>query len=165
MLNLIEGIALLASVVVITASNPIIAVIALIAVFISVAVILVGYGLTFMAFTYLILYVGAVAILLVFVVMMMTIKEMEQQQDQGSGTAIALVMLCIPIMSYFAYGDSALILGIDHYLVEIASYYLSPNDQLASVGLVMFTEYQLYLIILSVILLLAILGPITLLFH
>jgi len=49
--------------------------------------------------------------------------------------------------------------------VEITSYYLSPNDQLASVGLVMFTEYQLYLIILSVILLLAILGPITLLFH
>ena len=65
---------LISSVLVITAKNPVIAVIFLISVFVNAAGYLMLLGVGFIGITYIILYVGAITVLFLFVIMMINIK-------------------------------------------------------------------------------------------
>jgi NADH-ubiquinone oxidoreductase chain 6 len=62
---------------VITAKNPVISVLLLIAVFINVAGYLVLLGVAYLGLVYLIVYVGAIAILFLFVIMMLNLRLVE----------------------------------------------------------------------------------------
>lgn len=62
---------------VITAKNPVISVLFLIAVFINVAGYLVLLGVAYLGLVYLIVYVGAIAILFLFVIMMLNLRLVE----------------------------------------------------------------------------------------
>jgi NADH-ubiquinone oxidoreductase chain 6 len=62
------------SIPVIITRNPINSVIGLILIFILSSLYLITLGINFIAFLYLIIYVGAIAILFLFVIMMMNIK-------------------------------------------------------------------------------------------
>ena len=73
-LNILAFGTLLSSLLVITAKNPVIAVIFLISVFINAAGYLMLLGVSFLGITYIILYVGAITVLFLFVIMMINIK-------------------------------------------------------------------------------------------
>lgn len=73
-LELLAFVCIISSIFVITARNPVIAVIYLISVFISAACYLLISGISFIGLTYLLLYVGAITILFLFVIMSINIK-------------------------------------------------------------------------------------------
>lgn len=66
--------AILSSVLVITAKNPVIAVLFLISVFINAAGYLILLGVGFIGISYIIVYIGAITVLFLFVIMMINIK-------------------------------------------------------------------------------------------
>lgn len=67
------------SVLVITLSNPVYALVCLILVFFSTALFLLSINVNFLALIYLIIYIGAIAILFLFVIMMFNLRELEKQ--------------------------------------------------------------------------------------
>src|ERR1700712_2571448 len=77
LLDLLALGAILSGIMVITAKNPVISVLFLIAVFINVAGYLVLLGVAYLGLVYLIVYVGAIAILFLFVIMMLNLRLVE----------------------------------------------------------------------------------------
>src|ERR1043166_7692475 len=86
LLEILPLVAVIFAISLLTALNPILAVLFLIAVFITVSAYLALLGLTFLALSYLIIYVGAIAILFLFVVMMLDIKlaELSSSGEEAS---------------------------------------------------------------------------------
>ena len=66
--------AIFSSILVITARNPVIAVIFLISVFINAAGYLLITGVSFVGITYIIVYIGAITVLFLFIIMMINIR-------------------------------------------------------------------------------------------
>jgi NADH-ubiquinone oxidoreductase chain 6 len=77
LLDLLALGAILSGIMVITAKNPVISVLFLIAVFVNVAGYLVLLGVAYLGLVYLIVYVGAIAILFLFVIMMLNLRLVE----------------------------------------------------------------------------------------
>ena len=77
LLDLLALGAILSSIMVITAKNPVISVLFLIAVFVNVAGYLCLLGVAYLGLVYLIVYVGAIAILFLFVIMMLNLRLVE----------------------------------------------------------------------------------------
>lgn len=73
---------LVLSVLVITLSNPVYALVCLILVFFSTALFLLSIQVNFLALIYLIIYIGAIAILFLFVIMMFNLRELEKQSTE-----------------------------------------------------------------------------------
>ena len=99
-LNILAFGTLLSSLLVITAKNPVIAVIFLISVFINAAGYLMLLGVGFLGITYIILYVGAITVLFLFVIMMINIKltdilETGSQYTKNLPLAFAIGLLFI----------------------------------------------------------------------
>jgi len=74
LLNVLGLGAILSSLLVISSSNPVIAVIFLISVFFNAAGYLILLGVGFIGISYILLYVGAITVLFLFVIMMINVK-------------------------------------------------------------------------------------------
>jgi NADH:ubiquinone oxidoreductase subunit 6 (subunit J) len=79
---LLPTIIIVLSVLVITLSNPVYALVCLILVFFSTALFLLSINVNFLALIYLIIYIGAIAILFLFVIMMFNLRELEKQSTE-----------------------------------------------------------------------------------
>jgi len=77
LLDLLALGAIVSGIMVITAKNPVISVLFLIAVFVNVTGYLVLLGVAYLGLVYLIVYVGAIAILFLFVIMMLNLRLVE----------------------------------------------------------------------------------------
>ena len=82
----------LGSIMVITARNPVHAVLWLIFTFCNASGLMVLMGAEFLAMMLIIIYVGAVAVLFLFVVMMLDIKSAEFKGTIGSEMGMALII-------------------------------------------------------------------------
>jgi NADH:ubiquinone oxidoreductase subunit 6 (subunit J) len=78
---LFASIALISSIMVIVAKNPIHSVISLILTFTNVTGLLILLKIEFIAMMFIIIYVGAIAVLFLFVVMMLNIKLNELSEN------------------------------------------------------------------------------------
>jgi len=134
--------------------------------------------------TYLIVYVGAIAILFLFVVMMLNIKLVELQdttEDSSNPYPLAFVLgtLFVSGLGLTNSNNSTFeILAIFDWINffsfksnKLETYFVSHSnwdsvfvslDQINSLGEVLYTSHSLLLIIASMILLLAMIGPICL---
>jgi NADH-ubiquinone oxidoreductase chain 6 len=100
------------SLLVITSTNPVIAVIFLISVFLNAAGYLISLGVGFIGLAYVVLYVGAITVLFLFVIMMINIKltdilETGNQYTKNFPLAVAIgslfifeILILIPNPSY-----------------------------------------------------------------
>lgn len=79
MLNLVSIIAIFFGICVLIIKNPIESLMALIGLFASISIYLILIGLTFIGFSYLIVYIGAVSILFIFILMLIDIRTSELQ--------------------------------------------------------------------------------------
>nr|YP_009710837.1 NADH dehydrogenase subunit 6 [Paxillus rubicundulus]QFZ98786.1 NADH dehydrogenase subunit 6 [Paxillus rubicundulus] len=100
LLNILAFGAILSSILVITSTNPVIAVIFLISVFFNAAGYLILLGVGFIGLSYILLYVGAITVLFLFVIMMINIKltdilETGSQYTQNFPLALAIGSLFI----------------------------------------------------------------------
>jgi NADH-ubiquinone oxidoreductase chain 6 len=184
LLDLLAFGSVLSGILVITSRNPVISVLFLISTFVNVACYLILLGINFIGLTYLIVYVGAIAILFLFVIMMLNIKLVELQdssEDYSNPYPLAFVLGTLfvsglsltnsninkfDLPSIF---DSINLLSFKSEALETLTVSHSnwdnvfvSMDQINSIGQVLYTSHALFLIVASMILLLAMVGPIVL---
>lgn len=192
LLDLLAFGALLSGVLVITSKNPVISVLFLISVFVNAAGYLLLLGVGFVGISYLIVYVGAIAILFLFVVMMLNInlteivsvgREYTKNLPLGLivGSLFFFEILSLIPSSYKEAGGlplelfnyiNRLFLGIDSSSigshVHMAFTESGADErftnflQIESIGQGLYTYGSLWLLVASIILLLAMVGPIVL---
>jgi len=178
LLEILPIVAVIFAISLLTALNPILAVLFLISVFITVSAYLALLGLTFLALSYLIIYVGAIAILFLFVIMMLDIKlaELSSSGEEASkvypvaflvGTPFLWTLTGSPLFkadTVYSWFDLTS-LGIAHISDPSALQWtnlFAAFSHIHSLGVCLYTVYPLWLIYGGIILLLAIIGPIIL---
>ena len=177
-LDFISLIAILSGIFVIISKNPIISVLFLIGLFLSISSYLLLLGLNFIGLSYLLVYIGAVSILFLFILMLINVRISELQAETSNGLPLALFIgICfysiiyeispfkiadninndIPLIIWEMYKQSDNIAYVTSFLWDG---YISETSHITSIGNIMYTSYFLWLIITSLILLLAMVGAI-----
>lgn len=89
-LDILSIIALLFGIAVIINKNPIGSLMSLIGLFASISIYLILSGLTFIGFSYLIVYIGAVSILFLFILMLINIRTSELQSNNWNSVPLGI---------------------------------------------------------------------------
>ena len=157
-----SGVLLIASLLVISARNPVHSVLYLILAFFNAAGLFILLGAEFLAMILVIVYVGAVAVLFMFVVMMLDIGTTELQdgflQYLPTGGLIGLILLA----------ELLIIIGGWHFSPEISEIIDSPRPHLMNetythaIGAVLYTRYIYLFQSAGIILLISMVGAIVL---
>lgn len=106
-LDVLSIIALFFAITVIINKNPIASLMSLIGLFASISIYLILLGLTFIGFSYLIVYIGAVSILFLFILMLINIRTSELQSNNFNSIPLALFVTILlnyalqPILPYY----------------------------------------------------------------
>lgn len=190
-LYIITGLSIASSVFVIVSKNPIVSVLFLIALFVNIATYLIIIGISFIGFSYLLVYVGAVSILFLFILMLINVRISELVTDNYNSLPLAIligILFNITYINILPYEHNTEngkdhmssiynVANIDLYKVlDNFSVYtnnklsfvsshvwdggISETSHITSIGNVIYTVYPMWLIITSIILLLAMVGSI-----
>jgi NADH-ubiquinone oxidoreductase chain 6 len=111
-LELLTLFSLISALAVITSTNPVLAIVFLIVLFLNVGIYLILMGLQFIGLSYLLVYVGAITVLFLFIVMMLSV-DVVSSVEVGSNYSKLLPL---------AY--SIAILFIVLFLITIPSFYV-----------------------------------------
>lgn len=168
-LDLLSFICIFFGVYTIISKNPVISVLFLIGLFTSVSVYLLLLGLDFIGISYILVYVGAISILFLFIVMLINIRISELVSNNSNYIALAITSVITLIYIFkekiwFNFSQSYG-LGSNN---EPLFYSIGPNwenalidiTHISALGNIMYGSYSLWLIIASLILLLAMIGSI-----
>ena len=174
-LDFIVIISLFAAVFTIISKNPIVSVLNLILLFSTISCYLIFIGAKFIGISYLLVYVGAVSILFLFILMLINIRVSELISDTNNNIPLAILTILAFFIPYNnILPDTKTDLKKTSFNLEI----LNNNTQISvvssnnwdsnlvdiydiiSIGNVMYTNYSMWLIITSIILLLAMVGSI-----
>ena len=178
-LDIIVLVSFLSGIFTIIAKNPIVSVLYLILLFASISCYLILIGIVFIGISYLLVYVGAVSILFLFILMLINIRISELVNDTNNNIPLgilAIIILFIPLSSLLPNNK----VSIDKNNFEISNVvtnimdkeyllYVSSNNwdgtitdisDITSIGNIMYTSYSMWLILTSIILLLAMVGSI-----
>ncbi len=175
-LNIFYLLIILCGIFTITMKNPIISVLFLIGLFSSIASYLILLGLSFIGLSYLIVYVGAVSILFLFILMLINIRISELQNNTSNSIPLIIILIvifCNPLFKLLPFNTIILNdnsnfimnmeINIKNILFVVSNVwdgYLTEFDHITSIGNIMYTNYNIWLIITSFILLLAMIGAI-----
>jgi len=162
--------------------NPIISVLFLIGLFLNISSLLIIIGFTFIGLSYILVYVGAVSILFLFILMLINIRisELSDETNNDIPLAILIVMLFFYIirqvlpsnilyLNQFIYLNKNNIELIDdcvttEQIVQASSKSWDTNlidvTHITGIGNVIYTNYAVWLVITSIILLLGMVGSI-----
>jgi NADH-ubiquinone oxidoreductase chain 6 len=168
-LDMLHIIAILFGILVIISKNPIVSVLFLIGLFLSISGYLILTGLNFIGIAYLLVYIGAVSILFLFILMLINVRISELLID--SINSIPLAILLGSFFNYFVNNvlpNMVMInslfynFSIKKKLTNVTSVswdgYLAETSHITSIGNILYGNYSIWLIITSVILLLAMVG-------
>lgn len=171
-LDVIYLIAILVGTLVIISKNPIISVLFLIGLFLSISCYLILTGLNFIGLAYLLVYIGAVSILFLFILMLINVRISELLID--SLNSIPLAILLGSFFNFFvnnvlpymviAFNNLLFYVKTTTKLANVTSVswdgYLAETSHIASIGNILYGNYSIWLILTSIILLLAMVGSI-----
>jgi NADH-ubiquinone oxidoreductase chain 6 len=180
--------AILSAIFVIITKNPIVSVLCLIALFLSVSCYLILLGLNFIGLSYLLVYVGAVSILFLFILMLINVRISELLSDTTNSTPLAITVAISFIYAiYHIVPYSMDTFNINNYVKKIIDYMfdcniefmviqaqdkitfvtskvwdgaLAETTHITSIGNIIYTSYSMWIILTSIILLLAMVGAI-----
>jgi NADH-ubiquinone oxidoreductase chain 6 len=188
-LDILSLISIIFGIFIIISKNPIVSVLFLIFLFSSVSIYLILLGINFIGISYLLVYVGAVSILFLFILMLINIRISELLSATGNSMPLAIIITISfyyplsKVMSYNTANNSNIstspsdILNINdssYIISKILKYYdeisyttsknwdgtLAETTHITSLGNIMYSSYALWLLITSIILLLAMIGAI-----
>jgi NADH-ubiquinone oxidoreductase chain 6 len=186
-LNIISLIAVICGIFVIISKNPIISVLFLIGLFAGISSYLIILGLTFIGLAYLVVYIGAISILFLFILMLINIRISELQGNTNNSILLSILIgiffsYTFFELAYYNLGSTTSKNNLDIYLnlntsskknllnVEYNPVLfvtsntwdgnLAENSHITAIGNIMYTNYSIWLIIASFILLLAMVGAI-----
>lgn len=114
-LDIISLIALLFGIYVIINKKPIASLMSLIGLFASISIYLILSGLTYIGFSYLIVYIGAVSILFLFILMLIDIRTSELQSNNWNSIPLALFVAILLNYTIFQL--------LPYYVAIINNYY------------------------------------------
>lgn len=178
-LDILTFISLFLAISTISTRNPVISVLFLILLFSSIASYLILLGVKFIGISYLLVYVGAVSILFLFILMLINIRISELINDNLNHSPLALVTVTIfvvlfgnsipefsinlneskqkvhPLLQLIVKGDDILYVTSKNWDGN-----LIDNTDIINIGNIMYTSYFIWLLITSIILLLAMVGAI-----
>lgn len=166
MLDLLSIFIIFCGIYVIISKNPIVSILFLIGLFGGVSSYLILIGLSFIGLSYLIIYVGAVSILFLFILMLINIRISELQNNNKNSLILALIITILLTSSIFQILPSK---DSNINVKDNDLFFASSNDwngnlvdinQISNIGTILYTSYNLWLIITSFILLLAMVGAI-----
>jgi NADH-ubiquinone oxidoreductase chain 6 len=171
--------ALLCGIFVIISKNPIISVLFLIGLFLCVSTYLMLSGMTFIGIAYLVVYIGAVSILFLFILMLINVRISELQSNTNNSLPLALIIGTFLYYFLFKIFPSSYLNILNNKLIDIISsddssdysenLYVTSNtwdgilmevSHIISIGNVIYTNYFIWIVIASIILLLAMVGTI-----
>lgn len=170
------------SIFVIIIKNPIVSVLLLIGLFLSISIYLVSLGFFFLGLSYILVYIGAVSILFIFILMLINIRVSELLSETKNSIPLAIIItvfISIVISEFIPENLSDFdntvyffkeslnfninnINNSNNYITFVSSEswdnHLIGTDYISSVGNVLYTNYCIWLILTSIILLLAMVG-------
>jgi NADH-ubiquinone oxidoreductase chain 6 len=123
LLEILIIMSIICSLTVITSTNPIIAIIYLICVFLFAAIYLILIGLTFIGLSYIIVYIGAITVLFLFVIMMINtdiLDIVEIGTEYGKNLPLAYT-ISILLFIFFIFFIPNFLLNI--YNIEIFNFF------------------------------------------
>jgi len=188
-LDILSLISVIFGIFTIISKNPIVSVLFLIFLFSSVSIYLIMLGINFIGISYLLVYVGAVSILFIFILMLINIRISELLSTTGNSIPLAIMITLsfyYPISQIISYNtakfkilsliptDIFQIIDFISYTSRIYRYNygisfatsknwdgtLAETTQITSLGNIMYSSYSIWLLITSIILLLAMVGAI-----
>ncbi len=147
--------------------NPIVSVLLLIFLFSTVAVYLIMLGLNFIGISYLLVYVGAVSILFLFILMLINIRVSELLSNTGNSAPLAIFITMLfyyPVSVITSYNTDENFGNKSNKLMFATSNSwdgtLADTSDITSLGNIMYSNYSIWLIITSLVLLLSMVGAI-----
>lgn len=148
---------------VISSNNPIMSVFWLILAFLNAAFLLLLLGLEFLPILFCIVYGGAIGIMFLFVVMLLNIKLVEINENATRYLPIGMIIGFIFLYQiYFA-------LSVGTYEASWEMVYFSglvESSNIEQLGAVLYTDYFIYFLVSSLVLLVSMIGGIVLcLYH
>lgn len=185
-INVIYLLSIFFAVSTIISRNPIVSVLFLIGLFCNISSLLILIGFNFIGLSYILVYVGAVSILFLFILMLINIRisELLNETNNDIPLAILTIMLFFYIIGQVIPTNSLVnqetMKKVTDSIIDIHnSHYININyenivyvsskawdnslvdiTQISAIGNIMYTNYAIWLIIASVILLLAMVGSI-----
>lgn len=184
-INFISFASILCGILVITSKNPIVSVLFLIGLFLNIAGYLMMLGMNFIGLSYLLVYVGAVSILFLFILMLINVRISELTSDSSNSIPLAIIIGIFFIVTLYKLLPSNVFLmekklegmktSIEGGLTNNFSFEmkdlslvtsqiwdgaLAESSHITSIGNIIYTSYPLWLILTSLILLLAMVGAI-----
>lgn len=185
LLDLLSLVCIFSGILVITSKNPIVSVLFLIGLFLSISCYLIALGLNFIGLSYLLVYVGAVSILFLFILMLINVRISELSNETSNSLPLLIFGLGLGL-SFPADNLSPLDENIDEKIVnenidndvinirdiapkEIDLSYvtsktwdgtLSETNDITTIGNILYSSHSIWLILTSIILLLAMVGAI-----
>lgn len=165
-LDILTLIGIFSGIFIIITKNPIVSVLYLILLFSSVACYLILTGIQFIGISYLLVYVGAVSILFLFILMLINIRISELTSDTNNNIPLAIIAT---IAFFIPYNNIIPENKNNDFIENNKVFYVSSSDwdgklvdisDIISIGNIMYTSYFLWLLITSIILLLAMVGAI-----
>ena len=188
-ISLLSFTSIICGILVITSKNPIVSVLFLIGLFLSVASYLMTLGLNFIGLSYLLVYVGAVSILFLFILMLINVRVSELTSENSNSIPLAIFIgIFFNLILYSllpnsinniiqskglnTYNSDNINYAINNYLKGFYQDDLSfvtthtwdgalaENSHITTIGNVLYTAYPMWLILTSLILLLAMVGAI-----
>lgn len=176
-LDIIAIICIFSGILIIISKNPIVSVLFLISLFSSISCYLIIIGIKFIGLSYLLVYVGAVSILFLFILMLINIRVSELISDTSNNiplASIAILAFFIPfsdILPKTSPDINGLNIHIENSINRPSDsvLFVSSNNwegnivdvsDIMSIGNIMYTSYSIWLILTSIILLLAMVGSI-----
>ena len=171
LLDLISLASILCGIFVIISKNPIVSVLFLIGLFLCIAAYLILTGLNFIGLSYLLVYIGAVSILFLFILMLINVRISELLIDSINSIPLAILVgsffnyFVNNVLPYMVMTNNLLYhFTIKKKLTNVTSVswdgYLAETSHITSIGNVLYGNYSIWLIITSIILLLAMVGAI-----
>lgn len=183
-LDIISLIAIICGIFVIISKNPIISVLFLIGLFAGISSYLIILGLTFIGLAYLVVYIGAISILFLFILMLINIRISELQGNTNNSILLSILIgiffsYTFFELAYYNLGGASTKNNLDIYISANSKKNfnidnnqvlfvtsntwdgnLAENNHITAIGNIMYTNYSIWLVIASFILLLAMVGAI-----
>jgi NADH-ubiquinone oxidoreductase chain 6 len=176
-LDIFSILAIFSAILTIINKNPIVSVLFLICLFTLISGYLILIGMSFIGISYLLVYVGAVSILFLFILMLINVRMSEIHTETSNSLPLAILISIIfysilyeitPVASNVKDIFTNWINNITNVADENINYVLTSQwdtnltevIHITSIGNVLYTNFLLWLILASVILLLAMVGAI-----
>lgn len=171
---------ILCAILVVISKNPIVSVLYLIGLFLCIASYLIIIGISFIGLSYLLVYVGAVSILFLFILMLINVRISELFSETNNSIPLVLIVIfslnsilfdvvpsnnAILGFTYNNFINNSFINYYEHnkiYFVTVNNWdnNLLETSHISTIGSIMYTNYSIWLLITSIILLLAMVGTI-----